>query len=89
MTKSDYYKYLKELPNYEEEYNKLFRSPEYYVPLDKALEYIIKQNLNISIYTYDYKTDYFDLDYSMSIDTLIKKLEEAIRKRIKQQLKNL
>ena len=80
MTKSDYYKYLKELPNYEDEYIRLFENPEYYIPLDKALEYIIKQDLHIGIYTQECRhdcLDCLDLDYPISIDTLIKKLEEA------------
>lgn len=77
MTKSDYYKYITELPNYEDEYNKLFENSEHYVPLDKALEYIVEQNIHISIFTYDYKSDYFDLDEFELIDDLIEYLEVA------------
>ena len=77
MTKSDYYKYLEELPNYEDEYNKLFKNPEHYVPLDKALEYIVKQKIPISIFTYDYKSKNFDIDNEMLIDDLIADLEVA------------
>ena len=77
MTKSDYYKYLEELPNYEDEYNKLFENPEHYVPLDKALEYIVKQHIPISIFTYDYKSKNFDIDNEMLIDDLIADLEVA------------
>lgn len=77
MTKSDYYKYLEKLPNYEDEYNKLFANPEHYVPLDKALEYIIKQKIPIGISTYDYKSEYFDTDDFELIDDLIEYLEVA------------